>query len=222
MEQSLRISRAIEQSLGLSGNEIYAKGLELIKKYNLSGSILDFGSGRGRFLQIMSQMNFTRVTGADLMEKPADLPSTCGWIQHDLNDELPMTEQFDSVIGMEVIEHLENPRKMVRECHRLLKPGGKLILSTPNNLSIRSILALIMRGHFVSFLEKDYPAHITALTRLDLERILTESGFTDIAFYFTNKGLVPGLRGLTWQKLSLGFLQGEKFSDNIFVVAIKS
>jgi len=82
-----------------------------------------------------------------------------------------------------------------------------------------SLIALLLKGHFVSFPSRDYPAHITALTRLDIERVLTESGFKNIEFHYTNKGQVPGLGKCTWQKLSFGLLQGERFSDNIFAVA---
>jgi 2-polyprenyl-3-methyl-5-hydroxy-6-metoxy-1,4-benzoquinol methylase len=49
---------------------------------------------------------------------------------------------FDGAIAAEVIEHLENPRQVAREWFRSLKRGGTLILSTPNNESIRSLMAL--------------------------------------------------------------------------------
>ena len=204
----------------MSGNEIYATAHDLLQGTKSRGSILDFGSGQGRFLRQLQALKFGTIYGSDLMNRPDDLPLEIKWLQADLNEPLPVEEKlFDVVIAIEVIEHLENPRKTVREWYRLLKPGGKLILSTPNNGSIRSLLALLLKGHFVSFLDRDYPAHITALTRLDLQRILKEANFVDTEFHFIKKGLIPGLRGLSWQKLSLGLLQGERFSDNIFVVA---
>jgi len=54
-----------------------------------------------------------------------------------------------------------------------------VILSTPNNESIRSLMALLLRGHYVAFLDCCYPAHIiTAVLRKDLVRILTDAGFS--------------------------------------------
>lgn len=215
-------SKAILQSLGLSGDEIYETGIELVRKLDLSGSILDFGCGQGRFLSMLSTLKFSELAGADLMNKPSELPKTFQWLQTDLNKELAFEpESFDVIIAIEVIEHLENPRAVVRELRRILRPGGYLIMSTPNNESIRSLLSLILKGHFVSFLEKDYPAHITALNSLDIKRICAESHFDDISFHYIKKGLIPGLKGITWQQLSFGLLQGKRFSDNVFAVIRK-
>lgn len=215
-------SLAIQQSLGLSNDEIYRTGLSLLKDLNLNGSILDFGCGQGRFLSMLSGMKFKDMAGADLMSRPMEFPASYQWIQENLNNKLSLKEDsFDVIVAIEVLEHLENPRAVVRELKRLLKPGGYLIMSTPNNESIRSIFSLIFKGHFVSFLERDYPAHITALTSLDIKRILTENNFHGINFYYIKKGLIPALKGLTWQQLSFGLLNGKRFSDNVFAVARK-
>lgn len=216
------ITKAVEQSLGLSSGEIYLKGYELVKNLNNHGSILDFGSGQGRFLTMLSDLQFEKISGADLMIKPENIPSLHEWIQSDLNSGLPLVdESFDVIAAIEIIEHLENPRAVVREMVRLLKPGGYLVLSTPNNESIRSIMSLVARGHFVSFLEKDYPAHITALTELDIRRICNENKLTNIEFHYVKNGRVPSLNGITWQKISCGLLHGKRFSDNVFVVGRK-
>jgi hypothetical protein len=78
-----------------------------------------------------------------------------------------------------------------------------------------------MRHHFAGFNKKSYPAHITALTKVDMFRILNEAGFSNIKFYFTSVGGVPGIPQLKWQSLSFGLLKGIRFSDNIICVAQK-
>jgi 2-polyprenyl-3-methyl-5-hydroxy-6-metoxy-1,4-benzoquinol methylase len=120
-----------------------------------------------------------------------------------------------------LIEHLENPRQVAREWYRILKPGSTLILSTPNNESIRSLLALMVRGHYAAFGDDSYPAHITALLRLDVLRILREAGFSDVRFRFTNSGGVPKLPRANWQQVSFGLLKGCRFSDNLIATAVK-
>ncbi len=147
---------------------------------------------------------------------PADLR----WVQGDLNDRLPIGDRsFDLVVAAEVIEHLENPRAMCREIFRLLRPGGRLVLSTPNNESWRSIVALVVRGHFVAFGDTSYPAHITPLVRQDLDHVLTEAGFVDRSFSFSDVGGIPGMPARTWQTLLGGRAKGVRFSDNVVVTA---
>lgn len=222
MAQTYILNQSITQSLGLSSLEIYHTCSALLKELHPEGSVLDFGSGKGQFLKLAYSHNFRNLTGTDIMPRPADLPSEISWTQADLNQEMPFeNESFDVVVALEVIEHLENPRHMIRVLNKLLKPGGFLILSTPNNHSWRSILSFIIKGHFVSFLEKDYPAHITALTKIDLRRLVEEQNLRFVRYAYVPKGNIPGMKGLTWQKVSGGLLKGERYSDNIFIVARK-
>jgi 2-polyprenyl-3-methyl-5-hydroxy-6-metoxy-1,4-benzoquinol methylase len=156
------------------------------------------------------------------MAAPRELTDGAEWIKQDLNAAiLDHDSEFDVVVAAEVIEHLENPRFMVRELYRLLRPGGTAIVSTPNNESWRSILALLGRGHFVAFTENCYPAHITALLRMDITRIFLEAKFQSPRFYFTDYGGIPKSPSVTWQRVSLGLLRGLRFSDNLIAMARK-
>ena len=67
----------------------------------------------------------------------------------DLNiGKLPFkNEFFDVVTCLEVIEHLHNPDNLIKEIYRVLKPGGVLILSTPNLASLTNRLLLLL-GYF--------------------------------------------------------------------------
>src|SRR6185436_10203017 len=102
--------------------------------------------------------------------------------------------------------------------HRLLRPRGILLLSTPNQESLRAIAALVTRGHFVDFLDGSYPAHITALVRRDFARIAAETGFEPPHFLYTDVGGVPRWPAMKWQRLSGGLIRGRRFSDNVLVV----
>jgi 2-polyprenyl-3-methyl-5-hydroxy-6-metoxy-1,4-benzoquinol methylase len=212
---------AAELSGGTSGDAIYDAILKAVEEFKLSGDVLDFGAGRGTLTRrLVASGRFASVSAADLMARPEGVDVR--WIPADLNEALPChDESFDAVIAAEVIEHLENPRAIARELFRLLKAGGMAIVSTPNNESWRSLVSLMMRGHHVAFCDGSYPAHITALLRKDLERVLVEAGFEAPVFRFSPYGGLPGKPTTSWQQMSGGMLNGLRFSDNIVAIARK-
>ena len=73
----------------------------------------------------------------------------------------------------------------------------------------------------MAFDDSCYPAHITALLHKDLARILSEAGFSNVRFQFTNFGDVPKLALVSWQQVSFGLLKGRRFSDNVIATAVK-
>ena|SRR5438132_1499034 len=214
---------ASEASGGHSADLVYRIFLELVLKKDLRGNVLDFGAGTGTLTKDVWRLGrFLSVSGADLMARPTGLPPEIRWASLDLNEPTQFpSESFNVVLAAEIIEHLENPRGVAREWFRLLRPGGTLILSTPNNETWRALIALVFRGHFVGFGERNYPAHITALLRTDLMRVLIEAGFRAPVFVYTDHGGVPKFPRVTWQAVSFGLLRGRRFSDNVLAVASK-
>ena len=97
----------------------------------------------------------------------------------------------DAVVAAEIIEHLENPRALMRELVRVAKPGGAVVLTTPNQLSLLSLLTLIFKHRFAAFQDVHYPAHLTALLEIDLTRIANETGLTDIEIEYSRQGRIP-------------------------------
>jgi len=214
-----RVSAAVASGQ-TSGDPIYALFERVAREYPIAGHLLDFGAGTGELARRMQKISgIERVACTDLLRDEAPIDSALRWDTVDLNDKTPYDDQhFDVIVASEVIEHLENPRFVVREWFRLLKPGGWVFFSTPNNESLRSILALLFRGHYQAFGNESYPAHITAILHKDIERIVKEAGFELLEFRYTNHGMVPKLGRLSWQRLSLGFLGGKRFSDNVLAV----
>lgn len=214
---------AADASGGISNDCIYRRIEEILSVQHETGSVLDFGAGRGVLcLRLLNIGKFSSIAGIDIMERPANLGSAIHWTQWDLNQPTELgSDRFDVLVSSEVIEHLENPRAVVREWFRVLKPGGLLLFTTPNNESVRSILALLFRGHYAAFGAASYPAHITALLRKDIERILGETGFDEPGFFYTNRGGIPKFGNVTWQSISFGCLKGLRFSDNLIILARK-
>lgn len=216
--------RAAEASGGTSAGPIYEMVLKLCRKHQVRGELLDFGAGTGNLLQLLLKSNLPiEPSGADILSRPTRLPPEITWVEGDLN--LPLTvksDLYDVVVSSEVIEHLENPRATFRDLNRVLKPGGMLIMTTPNQESFRSIMALILTGHFMAFMDPSYPAHITALLRKDFVRICQETGFERPTFEFTDHGGLPKMGNVSWQTVTFGLLKGRWFSDNIALVTRKT
>ena len=213
---------ASKKSGGTSDNIIKNKIIYHLNKFQTKDkSLLDFGAGTGKLIRTLKKFDFKSISGADLFKRPKNLGKKIKWYKSDLNDNLNIDEKFDFIICSETIEHLENPRHTLRTIYKLLKNDGVLILTMPNNESLRSIGALILEKHFVAFLDTCYPAHITAILAQDLIRISNEVGFMKPSIYYTNYGVTPKLTQVTWQKISLGFLKGKYFSDNLIMVTKK-
>lgn len=225
MENTLENQRrvAAEASRGISNDSVYLMAMKVITEHNLGGELLEFGAGTGSLISDLVTSGYPApITGADILPRPAGLPEEIRWIQADLNQPLDLPDGvFDSIISTEVIEHLENPRAIFREFFRLLKPSGKLLVTTPNQASLRSLISVVLDGHFVAFRDDSYPAHITALLRKDFERICRETGFAGPQFFFSNAGAIPKVPHLRWQRFSPGLFSGRLFSDNFAMLATK-
>ena len=212
--------RASELSGGTSAEAVKSLILDRLAAERTRGSLLDFGAGRGELLTRLHELGtYHQLAGIDLFPRPSALPASVSWVQQDLNDEPTINTEYDVVVCSETIEHLENPRHVFRCLRKLVRPGGVILLTMPNQESIRSYSGLIFAGHFTHFLGACYPAHITALLRLDLRRMCSEVGLTPPAFYFTNSGGIPKLPTVQWQSVSFGLLRGRLFSDNLAMVA---
>ena len=208
---------------GTSTANVHLALLSRAQDIGLSGEVLDFGAGTGDLTARLAGSGLIlRLTAIDLLPPPSAKGQGVTWLEADLNGPAPLpAESFDAIVSAEVIEHLENPRAVFREFNRLLRPRGHLLLTTPNQESLRSLASLALRGHFVDFLDSSYPAHITALVRRDFVRIAAETGFEAPTFSYTATGAVPGLPRFSWQDLSFGRLRGRRFSDNLVVATRK-
>ncbi len=219
MTQSDRLRISVPQSLGESSPDIYEKVLEIIQ-ISPDSKILDLGCGEGLFIKRLLKLGIPEknITGCD-MDRFENLDSSFQFIKVNLDEPLPLPEQsFQLVTALEVIEHLENPRALVREMARVLAPGGTAVVSTPNNETFTSLISLALRGYPSAFADACYPAHITPVLLVDLKRMMAEAGFSDIQTHWSKRGRIPGTKW-HWQGLGLG--SGRRISDNVIVVGKK-
>jgi len=107
--------------------------------------ILDVGCGVGEIAKYVSQKNF-KVHGIDVLESSIRIAKEFNNSENTLFEVRDLLKEpfsqscFDCVIFLETIEHVENPAEFLREFHRILRPDGCVILSTPNATSLKNIL----------------------------------------------------------------------------------
>ena len=144
--------------------------------------VLDCGCGEGHFAaELVKQQN--RVVGIDLLPAPAIDGVFEKYIQCDLRDGLGRAveslgeQRFSRVLLMDILEHLPDPRSLLLDCRKMLKPNGKLMASVPNiaNLTVRLSLLL---GRF-EYTERGIldRTHLRFFTRRSVRRLLEEAGY---------------------------------------------
>lgn len=117
----------------------------LFERIEPRGRLLDIPAGAGEESARLSVMGF-EVVGVDLFP-PARADAGAGWVRADCNAPLPFrTAAFDAVLSREGIEHFENQAGFLRECARVLRPGGRLVLTTPNVMHLGARLSAFLTG----------------------------------------------------------------------------
>jgi 2-polyprenyl-3-methyl-5-hydroxy-6-metoxy-1,4-benzoquinol methylase len=159
---------------------VFALGLPVNAK------VLDAPCGDGKVSILLAKAGF-EVSGVDIVDElSTDARAVLGrrFRVADLTSKLPWPDaSFDLVVSIEGIEHLENAFAFVREVHRVCRPGGIFILSTPNTISIRSRVRFSGSGFYLSDprpLDEASPHplhHIGLKTFSELRYILHTSGF---------------------------------------------
>lgn len=143
-------------------------------------TVLDIAAGSGASSQRLTDLKY-KVTATDYVTENFRLHDSIPFVTANLNEFFSeqFSKPFDAILAMEIIEHLENPRHFVRECFKLLVPGGKLIVSTPNIDSPASIASFLRSGTFLWFSDTEYKVdgHITPLSQWQLDKCFIEAGF---------------------------------------------
>lgn len=206
---------------GFSADRIYRMvGEALAERHAGGGSLLDIGCGLGNLREYVAP-NIDRYVGADVVRYPA-FPSDAEFHTIDLDTgRIPLADgSIDIVAAVETIEHLENPRAFAREITRLCRPGGLMLITTPNQLSLLSKLTLVVKNQFTAFAGACYPAHITALLEIDLLRIAGECGWTEVSLHYSCDDRIPAT-ALHWPRF-LARIFPRALSESIGIIGRKA
>jgi 2-polyprenyl-3-methyl-5-hydroxy-6-metoxy-1,4-benzoquinol methylase len=139
-----------------------------------TGRLLDIGCNEGRGLRIHASNGFL-AEGLELNERAARVARDAGFkVQICLLEDFRPEELFDVAVLSNVLEHSLEPRRMMREAHRILSRGGQVWISCPNNQS------WFRRLFGRSWINWHVPFHISHFSEKTLRRLLEQTGFVNI------------------------------------------
>ena len=136
----------------------------ILSQLHASCRVLDMGCGAG-FLTHELASHGHHVTGIDLSEpslkvaKHLDPTQKVEYFKQDVTQTTFLSESFDVVCAMDLLEHVENPEVLIREASRLLKPGGLFFFHTFN----RNLLSWLIVIKGVEWLVKNTPPALHVL-----------------------------------------------------------
>lgn len=150
------------------------------------GRVLDVGAWHGAFSARLKTEGFA-VEACDL--DPREFRAD-GVICHavDLNSAasrdaflVQRAGAYDVVAALEIIEHVEDPWSFLRFAARLARPGGHILLTTPNPANFYSRLTFLTRGHMHQFAPSDESyGHINPLTPQEVDLIARHLGLQTV------------------------------------------
>lgn len=150
--------------------------------------MLNVGGGVGQVTEIFKEI------GLDVVNVDLHAENSIDSYKVDLNiDDLPFeSNKFDFILCQEVIEHLENPWKLLRDVNRVLKNNGYLILTTPNILSKNSKKIFMKDGYFYWFTPDRHSYHINPIPLWEIELISDNVGFEIDSIYGNGEYYIKG------------------------------
>jgi SAM-dependent methyltransferase len=136
--------------------------------------LLEVGCGSG----VLLQEAMSRGWRIDALELSAELAAVARSnnpeatiITGNIENQDPSGSSYDAIIALDVLEHVHSPMTMIENCRELLKPGGLLMLQTPNTRSLRS------RTQRAKWEMLDPEQHLNLFSPDALRVLLTTVGF---------------------------------------------
>ena len=151
---------------------------------------LDIGPGKGRLISMFKERFGTEACACDYTAELLNLPGQKLEIVNLNSERLPYpNNSFDVVTATEVVEHLECYRGVLRDIHRVMRPGGICVLTTPNVLNLNSRLRFLWFGFWNLFgplpvrnsALHSTGGHINPVSFFYLAHSLMDAGFDDVA-----------------------------------------
>ena len=140
--------------------------LDLIRTMRSSGKLLEIGCARGEFLRVAREQ--FDACGVEPNPELADSASQVVPVYRDIIERTPWSD-FDIVTSFHVIEHVDSPRSFICAAAQRLKPGGLLVIETPN---IDSLPFKLFKSRWRQFI----PEHYYFFSPNTISGLLSEQG----------------------------------------------
>jgi 2-polyprenyl-3-methyl-5-hydroxy-6-metoxy-1,4-benzoquinol methylase len=169
--------------------------------------VLEIGCGRGGFACWLAAQPFkpSEIVAADFSSSAVDMAASYAakngiegikFIEADIQKIPFASNTFDTVISCETIEHVPDPKKAVRELLRVLRPGGRLYLTTPNYFGPFGIYRCYLRAVGRPYTEAGQPINKFVMLPLTLHW-LKKAGLS-VEVFGSDDIVIPRLGGLPW------------------------
>jgi SAM-dependent methyltransferase len=184
--------------------------------------VLDLGCGEGALAQRLWDAGYF-VIGVD---KEREAFRGCG--PHFIHADFDRPEEAekalrdwmakaDLVLAVEIIEHLRRGWDFLELCYKLARPGGQLVVTTPNVASWWSRFWFLLRGELWGFGTESWadPGHVHPYTAVELKNLVEEVGFRVCGVYLG--GCLPIIWGYNWKRFvaSIVMLPLRPFMDQL-------
>ncbi|MDR3335537.1 MAG: class I SAM-dependent methyltransferase [Treponema sp.] len=191
-------------------------GLEGALREKGMPSVLDIGCATGSLLEILRQRGWA-VRGVEICTPSAEYAQLVRNLEVHT---LPLMEnhfpagEFDVVLASHLIEHLNEPAAFVGEVYRVLRPGGRFLVTTPN---IAGFQARLFKSRWRSAIFD----HLYLFSIKTLSKLLTQAGFT-IEKTVTWGGLAAGTVPVLMKRWADRAAKRFGFGDVMLIRAMKS
>ena len=174
--------KPVERRLSKYNPNRYALVLENLGKNH---RILDLGCGDGELL-IPMRASYQEVWGLDISRSRLDRVETriesengIYLMEGDINTTLNFADKyFDTITIVAVLEHVFDPYSVLRECCRLLRPGGTLMVYVPNVAILTNRMRLLFGRLPVTSRESGWDGgHLHYFTEGSLKKLFSDTGF---------------------------------------------
>lgn len=206
--------------------------------------VLDYGCGGGFFTVQAALAGAAQVVAVDAEEnilrtaryfaRTQGVEHLCKFFRSDSFPDWPQRSRFDLILLKDVIEHVPDDQGLLHAAATALAPGGKLVLSTQNSLSLNYLIQGFY--HRIWLEDKDWfgwdPTHLRFYTPTSIARKVTEVGLRTVSWrsVYLIPYKLPGLPGsrrqflrldaLSWIDRALGqFFPYNRLGWNIILLA---
>lgn len=150
-------------------------------------SLLDIGTGNGDFLAYLHQQGYRRLAGHEIPgQETEQLDRLAIQVYRDFDYQSVPANTFDVVTLLDVLEHVLEPARVMREVYRVLKPGGRIYFHTPCVTPLDRLMHGVQKLPAVGKIGRVWQRGRTSIFHLQnfsvasLRTILDAAGFTDI------------------------------------------